>query len=574
MVGGAYGALDEFEHILQTRDLIRPPFGARATDPDHQRWYGAALTKITVAEGALQHAADMQMEFCRGVEDGQAVHVARRPVRRDRRARGLLAGVAGDAGVDLPLLRIRAPRRRARRSSAPSATWPPAGATSTRRTPTGRSASSGAASSASRARRSSRDPPRLRARRRSAPPGAPPPRPAARRSRSPAVPPRARRRATRRPAPTHRLRRPARSGSSSASARRWANPGRSEPPPRRCSGASERPASASSASRAQRMPNATPSCTEPRSAARSVARLRPVQAPRAAGSSSGVRSPVRCGTNSGPPARRLAVLAQDAPGPLEREARVLHRGQRVPAVAGRAEPVARRCVDGGQRLVHPLRDLRARAEVQHPLARDEQRRGGIRRAVHERGAARQAERVGAQLPGDEADGCTGASSGSSSAPPVGLEVPQQRRRRVARLGRGRRPSARRSQSLGCSAQRARRSVSGSCAASHARIGPANPGAGGLPRAGHRAASATARVSGQRIAGRTGPPASSQSTTPCICPVRPIASTAGAPTCATASRAAVSHASGRGLRTAGRGVSTCTAPGPWRGPRRPRRRGAP
>ena len=71
MVGGAYGALDEFKHILQTRDLIRPPFGARATDPDHQRWYGAALTKITVAEGALQHAAAMQMEFCRGVEDGR-----------------------------------------------------------------------------------------------------------------------------------------------------------------------------------------------------------------------------------------------------------------------------------------------------------------------------------------------------------------------------------------------------------------------------------------------------------------------------------------------------------------------
>jgi 3-hydroxy-9,10-secoandrosta-1,3,5(10)-triene-9,17-dione monooxygenase len=71
MVGGAYGALDEFKDILLTRSLIRPPFGARATDPDHQRWYGAALTKITVAEGALQHSAEMQMEFCRGVEHGR-----------------------------------------------------------------------------------------------------------------------------------------------------------------------------------------------------------------------------------------------------------------------------------------------------------------------------------------------------------------------------------------------------------------------------------------------------------------------------------------------------------------------
>jgi 3-hydroxy-9,10-secoandrosta-1,3,5(10)-triene-9,17-dione monooxygenase len=72
MVGGAYGALDEFKHILKTRDLIRPPFGPRATDPDHQRWYGAALTKIRVAEGALLHSADMQMDFCRRLaEDGR-----------------------------------------------------------------------------------------------------------------------------------------------------------------------------------------------------------------------------------------------------------------------------------------------------------------------------------------------------------------------------------------------------------------------------------------------------------------------------------------------------------------------
>ena len=106
MVGGAYGALDEFKHILMTRDLIRPPFGARATDPDHQRWYGAALTKITVAEGALQHSADMQMDVLPRRRGRPAVHVARRPVRRHRRARGLLAGVAGDAGVDLPLLRL------------------------------------------------------------------------------------------------------------------------------------------------------------------------------------------------------------------------------------------------------------------------------------------------------------------------------------------------------------------------------------------------------------------------------------------------------------------------------------
>jgi 3-hydroxy-9,10-secoandrosta-1,3,5(10)-triene-9,17-dione monooxygenase len=69
MVGGAYGALDEFGHILKTRDLVRPPFGPRAGDPDHQRWYGAALTKIAVAEGALLHAANMQMDFCQKLAD-------------------------------------------------------------------------------------------------------------------------------------------------------------------------------------------------------------------------------------------------------------------------------------------------------------------------------------------------------------------------------------------------------------------------------------------------------------------------------------------------------------------------
>jgi 3-hydroxy-9,10-secoandrosta-1,3,5(10)-triene-9,17-dione monooxygenase len=71
MVGGAYGALDEFEHILRTRDLPRPPFGPRAADPDHQRWYGAALTKIATAEGALLHAANLQMEYCHGVAEGR-----------------------------------------------------------------------------------------------------------------------------------------------------------------------------------------------------------------------------------------------------------------------------------------------------------------------------------------------------------------------------------------------------------------------------------------------------------------------------------------------------------------------
>ncbi len=72
MVGAALGALDEFERILKARKTIRAPFGPWAENPDHQRWFGMAITKLKIAEIAVVEAAKLQMEYGRAtVEDGR-----------------------------------------------------------------------------------------------------------------------------------------------------------------------------------------------------------------------------------------------------------------------------------------------------------------------------------------------------------------------------------------------------------------------------------------------------------------------------------------------------------------------
>ena len=72
MVGAALGALDEFERILKGRKMIRAPFGPWAEDPDHQRWFGTAITKLKIAEIATVESAKLQMEYGRAtVEDGR-----------------------------------------------------------------------------------------------------------------------------------------------------------------------------------------------------------------------------------------------------------------------------------------------------------------------------------------------------------------------------------------------------------------------------------------------------------------------------------------------------------------------
>jgi hypothetical protein len=72
MVGAALGALDEFAQILRTRKTMRAPFVPWAEDPDHQRWFGIAITKLKIAEIAVVESAALQMEYGRAtVKDGR-----------------------------------------------------------------------------------------------------------------------------------------------------------------------------------------------------------------------------------------------------------------------------------------------------------------------------------------------------------------------------------------------------------------------------------------------------------------------------------------------------------------------
>jgi 3-hydroxy-9,10-secoandrosta-1,3,5(10)-triene-9,17-dione monooxygenase len=72
MVGAALGALDEFERILKGRKTIRAPFVPWAEDPDHQRWFGKAITQLHLAEIGTIRSAELQMEYGRAtVEDGR-----------------------------------------------------------------------------------------------------------------------------------------------------------------------------------------------------------------------------------------------------------------------------------------------------------------------------------------------------------------------------------------------------------------------------------------------------------------------------------------------------------------------
>ncbi|MGB8389964.1 acyl-CoA dehydrogenase family protein [Mycobacterium sp.] len=69
-VGGAYLALDEYERIIREKKTAMPPFRPRVLDPDFQRWYGEALTRIANAEAALLRCAERHMEICQRAADG------------------------------------------------------------------------------------------------------------------------------------------------------------------------------------------------------------------------------------------------------------------------------------------------------------------------------------------------------------------------------------------------------------------------------------------------------------------------------------------------------------------------
>jgi 3-hydroxy-9,10-secoandrosta-1,3,5(10)-triene-9,17-dione monooxygenase len=71
MVGAARNALDALEEDLRAKRSLNPPFIPRAEDPDFQRWFGAALGRIALAEAATLRAAEEHMELCaRAVEEG------------------------------------------------------------------------------------------------------------------------------------------------------------------------------------------------------------------------------------------------------------------------------------------------------------------------------------------------------------------------------------------------------------------------------------------------------------------------------------------------------------------------
>jgi 3-hydroxy-9,10-secoandrosta-1,3,5(10)-triene-9,17-dione monooxygenase len=70
-VGAAYNALDEYERLMRNKTTARPPITLRIKDRDYQRWYGRAVTRIRLAEAALNDSAAQHMELCRrNVEDG------------------------------------------------------------------------------------------------------------------------------------------------------------------------------------------------------------------------------------------------------------------------------------------------------------------------------------------------------------------------------------------------------------------------------------------------------------------------------------------------------------------------
>ena len=71
MVGAARNALDALEEDLRVKTSLNPPFVPRMEDPDFQRWFGAALGRLALAEAATLRAAEEHMELCaRAVEEG------------------------------------------------------------------------------------------------------------------------------------------------------------------------------------------------------------------------------------------------------------------------------------------------------------------------------------------------------------------------------------------------------------------------------------------------------------------------------------------------------------------------
>jgi alkylation response protein AidB-like acyl-CoA dehydrogenase len=71
-VGGAYGALDEYEKLMTTRKTTIPPFALRSQDPDFLRYFGGAKVKLATAEAAVFKSLEMWQDAARDNVEGVA----------------------------------------------------------------------------------------------------------------------------------------------------------------------------------------------------------------------------------------------------------------------------------------------------------------------------------------------------------------------------------------------------------------------------------------------------------------------------------------------------------------------
>ncbi|TWB46832.1 3-hydroxy-9,10-secoandrosta-1,3,5(10)-triene-9,17-dione monooxygenase [Nitrospirillum viridazoti] len=70
MVGCAWAALDEFEHVLRTKKTINPPFGYRMHSPDYQQPFGDALMYAKAADACIMEYARQYQKLLKDWENG------------------------------------------------------------------------------------------------------------------------------------------------------------------------------------------------------------------------------------------------------------------------------------------------------------------------------------------------------------------------------------------------------------------------------------------------------------------------------------------------------------------------
>ena len=71
-VGAGLGALDEFGRLMRSRGTSVPPVLPRIDDPDFQRWYGTALSRLAVADAVVLRCAEEHAELsARGAAGGK-----------------------------------------------------------------------------------------------------------------------------------------------------------------------------------------------------------------------------------------------------------------------------------------------------------------------------------------------------------------------------------------------------------------------------------------------------------------------------------------------------------------------